>query len=327
LLNEINTIDDTKTDEEKHKTIQIKVVMQLKYWFKNYKWDFLDEKNFNEAQKIVDSISKTSEKRGKDLDKALQDVHHIMLQKNYSPASYPEPKFPIQSDKANLDIFKIPVEEIARQLCLADFKIFEKIKPSEFMNEAWLKNKENAKNVTDLIKRFNIVTTWTQAAILYQKELHRRAEAIGRLLKIAGYLDKMNNLNSLAALHAGLVATPIIRLKKTFARLGSQAKKELDRLNELFQIVRNRTNLRKRTEKMSQPAIPHLALFLGDLTFISTGNKDTKDGKINFKKYSLLSERIQWIQMFQQSRYCFQEVPAIHNYFRETMQCETESLA
>lgn len=75
---------------------------------------------------------------------------------------------------------------------------------------------------------------------------------------------------------------------------------------------------------MSQPAIPHLGLFMGDIVFIHDGNKTfktEKDGteKINWSKMKFLADRINWISMFQQSPFVFAKVPLIHEYLESRM--------
>ena len=80
--------------------------------------------------------------------------------------------------------------------------------------------------------------------------------------------------------------------------------------------------------RRSQPAIPHLGLFLGDIVFIHDGNDTFKDEedengnlvqKINWSKMKLLADRIHWISMFQQSPFIYQTVPIIHDYLESKM--------
>lgn len=91
-------------------------------------------------------------------------------------------------------------------------------------------------------------------------------------------------------------------------------------------------NLRDRVAIISQPAIPHLGLFLGDIVFIHDGNdtfrieeEEDENGnvkkveKINWGKMKLLADRINWISMFQQSPFIFTAVPIIHEYLESKM--------
>jgi son of sevenless-like protein len=68
------------------------------------------------------------------------------------------------------------------------------------------------------------------------------------------------------------------------------------------------------------PCIPHIGLFLSDLTFIEEGNKDYLDGKINFSKSRKLAERIAWIKQYQQEGYNFEAIPAAQLYFERNME-------
>ena len=104
---------------------------------------------------------------------------------------------------------------------------------------------------------------------------------------------------------------------------------------ELFKLGSGQKNLRDRVAIISQPAIPHLGLFLGDIVFIHDGsdtfqkkNSDNDnddefedDGieRINWGKMKLLADRINWISMFQQSPFIFQSVPIIHDYLESKM--------
>ena len=101
---------------------------------------------------------------------------------------------------------------------------------------------------------------------------------------------------------------------------------------ELFKLGNGQKNLRDRVAIISQPAIPHLGLFLGDIVFIHDGNdtfkkedQEDEDGnvteieKINWVKMKLLADRINWISMFQQSPFIFTSVPIIQDYLESKM--------
>lgn len=68
----------------------------------------------------------------------------------------------------NLDITEWSSVEIARQLTLIEFDIFEKIQPRECLKQAW--NKENrqekAPNIYAMIERTNRVVNWVRLPYL-----------------------------------------------------------------------------------------------------------------------------------------------------------------
>merc|ERR1712154_60339 len=109
----------------------------------------------------------------------------------------------------------------------------------------------------------------------------------------------------------------IHRLKQTFGALEKKSRryKLYLEFKALFASDKNQKALRNELETMEQPGIPHIGIFLSDLVFIDDGNEDVVDGKINFKKYELLSDRISWLQMFQQSPFPFRKLPNVQETF------------
>jgi son of sevenless-like protein len=93
---------------------------------------------------------------------------------------------------------------------------------------------------------------------------------------------------------------------------------------ELFKIDKNFTNLRLALKNSITPCIPHIGLFLSDLTFTEEGNKDYIDSMINFSKCRKLAERIAWIKQYQQVGYNFETIPAAMLYFERNMEIRTE---
>jgi len=313
------------------KNRKLKVVIMIKYWMLNFPEDFRDKEIQEQASKVITRIvqEEGESKKVTQLREALTSTKRKSRLGSESAGtpgmrSAADDTFPIPKIKAEVinknmvDIMTVSCEEIARQLCLADFEIFRRIEPREFIGQHWVKRKHLAPNVAEMINQFNKINFWVQHCILSHSKVNKRAECLARLLRVCTYLEKMNNLNSLAAINAGLRASAIHRLKKTFKRLNSAQKALVERYGELFSVSSNYKALRERTKTLAQPAIPHLALFLTDLTFIEDGNKDTKQGQINIRKYQLLSERIEWIRMFQQCPMHFKHVRAVHKYFKET---------
>lgn len=306
--------DDEYRDNERpklKKNIQIKVCSVLKYWFLSFPEDFQEDEDVEQAKRIIQEISVTSQKLARQLQDAI-DKRHTLMDKPWDPHNCPPTKIkPGVLESNNISIMTVSCEEMARQFCVADFILFRKIVPREFI--AYVTGKrDQCPHLDAMIKRFNAISSWTQAVILMGNPTPReRAAAISRLLRIMQYLDKMNNLHALHAIYGGLKKAAIHRLKKTWARLSTSQGNIMDKFEELFASAGGSQNLKARTKTLSQPAIPQVAIFLGDLTFIQDGNKNTKEGLINMRKYKLFSGRIEWIHMFQQSPYSFTHVPEV----------------
>jgi len=70
------------------------------------------------------------------------------------------------------------------------------------------------------------------------------------------------------------------------------------------------------------PCIPHLGIFLQDLTFTEDGNQDEIHGMISFQKRAKLADRIRWIKQYQQEGYHLQPVQIIQEYFQKNLRVE-----
>lgn len=91
---------------------------------------------------------------------------------------------------------------------------------------------------------------------------------------------------------------------------------------ELFRQDRNHHNFRQALQKSITPCLPHLGLFLADLTFIEEGNPDNLRGMINFYKRRMIAERIMWIKQYQQTAFRFAPVPVIQEFFKAQLREE-----
>lgn len=111
----------------------------------------------------------------------------------------------------------------------------------------------------------------------------------------------LNNFNSLFAIYCGLSSNPIHRLKRTKAAISSKNSSRFSEFAELFKGDKNSRNFRRTLQQSLTPCIPHLGIFLSDLTFTEDGNPDLLLGNmINFQKRCKLAERIRWIKQYQQ---------------------------
>lgn len=130
---------------------------------------------------------------------------------------------------------------------------------------------------------------------------------------------ELNNFNSLFAIYCGLSANPIHRLRRTKELLSSKYHKLFEGFKELFKQDKNSRNFRRVLQTTLTPCIPHLGIFLSDLTFIEDGNPDEMHNMINFHKRCRLAERIRWIKQYQQEGYQLAPVPVVQDYFKSKL--------
>jgi son of sevenless-like protein len=205
--------------------------------------------------------------------------------------------------------------EIARQLTLIEFEIFENIRPKELLNQAW--NKENrhhiSPNVNALAERTNLVVNWVSQEILKHENLKNRTHALRKFIKVARECRKLNNYNACFELVAALNSIAVHRLKKTWEGIPAPLKEEFKELEDLVHQQKNYRNLRQAIKNSLPPCLPYLGLALTDLTFIEDGNPNFIKNKINFFKCNKLAIVIHDILALQRTPYAFVEVPELSN--------------
>jgi len=296
---------------------RIKLLNLMRYWLREFFYDFEDSdltQIENWTNEILSSKKNSTAKTAvcsimKEV-RLIQSGNSRQLSKN-NVHDYPRYLWNPETEPKN--IFNVPSEEIARQMCLMDHEIFASIRPHEFLGQSWKRKDKatRAPNILRIIDHFNKICCWSQIMILREMDLRKRAHVLSRILKICQCLDNFNNINSLCAIMTGIRATPIFRLKKTFASLKTRHTKLLLKYNELLKSDKNQKNLRLRMKNLVQPGIPHVGLFLSDILYIDDGNANSIDGKINFHKYTLLNERIEWCLLFQNYPFRFRKLEKV----------------
>jgi hypothetical protein len=210
--------------------------------------------------------------------------------------------------------------ELARQLTLIEFQYYLSIKPGEFLNQAWMKADKDirAPNICTMIRWSNHVTKWVISEIVTVKDsLKSRAAVMERIVMLAMHLEKMNNFNGVKEVLAGLLSSSVHRLKKTRENMGSKYLKILDDLAKLTSNDLNHKNLRARIHSSEPPLIPFPGVYLTDLVFLDTCQKDTLENDlINFSKFQKIASYVFELDSYKRKRYNFEFVAEIGSYIR-----------
>lgn len=134
-------------------------------------WDhFLEEVVMpNEGHEVVKNLQKAARSMPKISPPLLEDSVKIGAQS--SPRTARREKLPKsivpKSKKFTLD--ELDAVELARQLTLMDYELFQKIRPSEFNNLSWTRKTKDtdAPNLLRMINRFNEVNRF----LIYKPKL------------------------------------------------------------------------------------------------------------------------------------------------------------
>ena len=108
----------------------------------------------------------------------------------------------------------------------------------------------------------------------------------------------------MVAIISALSSAPINRLKFTKALISKQASQMLTEMESFFSSSNNFKTYRDAiaeglVDGFELPTIPHMALFLQDLTFIADGNASTIKGIINFEQKTQVYQVVNQIMKMQ----------------------------
>eukprot|EP00013_Stygamoeba_regulata_P005514 CAMPEP_0177637074 /NCGR_PEP_ID=MMETSP0447-20121125/4778_1 /TAXON_ID=0 /ORGANISM="Stygamoeba regulata, Strain BSH-02190019" /LENGTH=1732 /DNA_ID=CAMNT_0019138979 /DNA_START=143 /DNA_END=5342 /DNA_ORIENTATION=+ len=300
---------------ESEKVVHLRVFVFCKHWVANEKFPssvrgamtaFIKEKLAAEygdrALALVDELQKAK-------------VGRTTVTQRQPPKS----RVP-KNISGKLTLFHVDELELARQLSLGLFDAFRLIKPEEFFDQRWAKQKTQhlAPNLMRCIDSFNKVSCWVSSALVSEPHVRQRAKLLAKFISIGDHLRQLNNFHHLTALISGINNSAVSRLKWTRARLSNKSLQTLESLEELMSMGASFSNYRRQLQKCLPPAIPYLGVYLTDLTFIGDGNPDMLPGqRINFVKHRYVWNIVSTVEKFQTEGYVFNRVEVIHAFLKE----------
>src|SRR5690349_18861829 len=101
------------------------------------------------------------------------------------------PKVPRTVKETSFTSFK--PKELAQQLTLLEWKMFQSINRDEFYNKAWSgDNREvSSPNILKMVKRSNEISYWVATLIVLQKDIKVRSRVMEKLIAIAKVIDSI----------------------------------------------------------------------------------------------------------------------------------------
>jgi len=162
------------------------------------------------------------------------------------------------------DICDFAAVQIARELCLADFDNFKRIRPRELMNKNWVRDKDLAPNVYRMIAVFNQRSYWVSSQIIVRPP-KQQARCIWHFVSVLEECRALNNFFAAYAILNGLSLTPIYRLQSAWSAVPSACKNSFARLRGELDPARNFASYRSLFCRTAGTKLPHLAVALKDL--------------------------------------------------------------
>ncbi|CED84085.1 Ras1 guanine nucleotide exchange factor [Phaffia rhodozyma] len=228
----------------------------------------------------------------------------------------------LRSPTAVVSITDFDPLELARQLTVAEFKLFSEVKPEDLVKVGTGKGRSMGQGsaLTAMSTFSNQVTGFVSETLLNEEDLKKRMALMKFFIKLAARLVDLQNFSASYAVLGALNSASITRLQKTFGALSTKTKNTLARLRELFDVSRNHSNYRTRLRETNPSALPFLGIALTDLTFCQDGNPDTRPSPqapekmlINLAKYQGVWRIVSGVQKFQVP-YTLVEVPEIQTF-------------
>lgn len=318
------------TDPEKNphltyrKHIQLRVWYVLKIWTEQHFYDFEEDPQLiKDYDKFLDNtmmpdMNKLSGQLKKILNKKLENRPDSLtaIQNMKAPPS-------IIPEKESISIvLEIDPLEIARQLTLIEYDLYNKIMPKECLGQGWNKEQKetNSPHIYQLIQRFNMMGKWVVSEIVKETDTTKRGKLIEHFLGIAHRCRELNNFNSMMGIFAGLTSSSVSRLKKTWELVPQDLVSRFEQDCSIL-FSKNYKLLRDAVKQSVPPSLPYLGIFLSDLVFIEDGNSDTsgKNKLINFEKRLMLSRVITDLRLYQQKQYTLRPVEQIQQFINKSL--------
>lgn len=214
-------------------------------------------------------------------------------------------------------------QDIAKQLTLIEFKLFQSVKMKELYHKSWTISKskfENSPNIMSLITMSNKIANWVATEVVTTPHPKKRVEVLKRFISVAEHCKKINNFNTLMEVISGLSNSAVSRLKETWKSLPTRYVNSFNSLQNFLKTDENWKSYRQTLKTKETPCLPYLGLFLQDINFIEDGNSNfsSENDWVNFKKMNLLTSVFTEIQYFQRHPYfSFSTHQNIQTYFEK----------
>ncbi|KAH3758454.1 Ras guanine nucleotide exchange factor [Pelomyxa schiedti] len=310
-----DTFDSEEFNTKIRTIVRLRVVNILRTWATLYFDDFQDPEHLQKLRSTLEIFSKYCKAATVVLSLIARKVNTIII-----PIT-PPPAIILKADVTSL--MDIHPEELARQMTLIEWNIWRKIRPREFVRNAWNKQllKEKlAPNITNMIMESNKRTMWCISEVVRYKHEKERAVVIHRLILTADACFRMRNFNGLMEIVSALQNSAVHRLKQSWTYLPPTTWDLYDKYCEFLDAKGNFQLYREAVKVAVAPCIPYLGMILTDLTFANDGNPDLIAGTplINFAKYRHTSGIVKSLQLWQLNGYTFEAVERIQNYMNNS---------
>jgi len=236
------------------------------------------------------------------------------------------PPIPITPKGSISRLIDIDPLEIARQLTIMDAKAFRDIEVHEWLtykpsmrrrSVADIQAADDGGNIRRMITLSNKIAGWVAQTILEELDIKKRCQLIKTFAKVAECCHTLNNFATRESILAGLQASPIHRLKRTFEHVSTKTKTLIEQLTKHMDRENNFKSYRDSLKRVSGSAcVPFTGLYMTDLTFVLDGNPTLlyNDRLVNVEKFVKLGGILAEIKQFQSVNYNLVKIEEIQDF-------------
>jgi NACalpha-BTF3-like transcription factor len=287
--------------EKKMCSVRLRALNMLRKWNRLQPYHFREDAHLSKMLTDFLSCVKVTgnEKLGNLIESERQEKSHDVAFAKLFPGSLLRVAQQSQIKKLN-DLYP---EEMARQLCLLDQKLYLKLEVREFVKNNFMRknSEELCPNIKKFAAQFNHIANTVFSSILrVETSVEDRARMLEFWIETVIHLRKLRNYQSLLAIIGGLTSSPINRLKKTWALVSSDNRQNFEECKQLMD--KNFSLLRQELETAQRPVIPYIGAFQRDLVYLEE-SPTFKDDALNLHKLKSISNVIGNILQYQNSYY------------------------
>ena len=194
--------------------------------------------------------------------------------------------------ESNVSFLDLDVSETATQLMVEDYKIFQQIEQTEYVDHIFeIKSTFGKENLDKFSELMNKETLWVVSELVQENNMIKRSKMVKRFIQISKQCREIQNFNSMFAIVQGLYHPAVKRLKQTWERVPEKYTKLLKDLNDIMDPSRNFSRYRNliKSDTVKPPLIPIYPMVSKDFAFVDIGNKTRVEGLINFEKMRLVA--------------------------------------
>lgn len=294
-----------------------------KYWLADIQLDKMESKLEQFWQSKLSKMIKTGQKNDSDFD--LMFLIRLMAQHENDKDSPRKSRLFSTNSRRSVAIKKMPstagdqneenpwnflrlskeLEEISSILACIELKLYQTIRPEEFLEKLIWKGAEGevnpkTKNLFALIDWMNQLGYWLATEICLCYDLKTRIKILTRFIEIAKENARLRCFNSVFAIVSGLSNSSIARLKQTWSGLSKKIQTDFEELEVQCSPQFNYKLYRKIESEATPPFIPFIGMHMRDMFFMNDGNPNKfRNGLQNFEKLRTLSKSIESVLAFQ----------------------------